>query len=82
MKAVSDTAGSGGLVPTMLIFDVLRGLHFQPHLLPDNFKRMEVLKAARMELESVVVEDLIHKKLRHNVPAAAETELRVDDMAT
>lgn len=80
LKAVNDTAGPNGPVPTMLPSGVLPRLPFSPLPHPGNIHRMESLRTARAEMARTVADERIRQSLRSSVPPAADADLRMGDL--
>lgn len=79
IKAVNDTAGPNGLVPTLLVFGVLPRLPIHPRDLPDQRDRMQAMQVARAEMARITARARVHVALNRNVPAAADTDIRILD---
>jgi hypothetical protein len=73
MKAMNDTLGPEGLVPSLLIFGTLPQI---PTVLPKMFalqkQRMQDMCDARLEYQRIVAQMRINLAIRRNVPPAAD----------
>lgn len=70
-KAMNDTTGPSGLVPSLLVFGVMpRLLIVNPRLL-DQVARMKALTTARTEMNTIVAELRVRQALRARIPTAA-----------
>lgn len=79
IKAVNDTAGPAGLVPTLLVFGVMPRLPIHPKDLPEQRDRMQAMQSARTEMTKIVAKTRVHVALSKNVPAAADAAIRILD---
>jgi hypothetical protein len=70
IKALNDTAGPNGLVPSLLLFGTYPRLPDQQHF--DNRARTAMLKSAREEYETIQAKQRVNLALNRNVPAAAQ----------
>jgi hypothetical protein len=71
VKAMNDTIGKNGLVPSLLVFGVIpRYLAIHTEL-PNQKVKMEVIAAAQMEMNSIFAERRIATALVKNIPSAA-----------
>ena len=79
VKAMNDTGGYNGLVPTLLVFGALPRNLVTPIDLLAKVKRMRAMKLARKELSKAVAKERVSMALPMNVPSATLTdELRND----
>lgn len=78
-KAVNDTIGINGLVPSYLVFGIMPRFPTLPSRLPQQRRRMQILREARAEYERAIAELRIATVLRHNIPTAADRMYRVGD---
>lgn len=67
VKAVNDTAGPNGLVPTLLVFGVLPRALVTPPDLPQQKQRMEAMQCARDEMAKSISQRRINTALGSNV---------------
>ena len=72
-KALNDTAGPNGLVPTLLVFGVLPRIPFAPAELPTQVQRMKAMVAARSEMSTLVARSKLKLALKSNALGAAST---------
>jgi hypothetical protein len=72
VKAINDTMGTNGLVPSLLVFGVVP--RFPPMIidLPKQRDRMAAHAAAQMEMSAIVSENRITAALTHNVPSSVD----------
>ena len=75
LKAMNDTAGYHGLVPTLLVFGAMPRIPIIPMDLPAQMNRMKAMESARKEMASVMGKERISKAVRMNVPSAADTDI-------
>ena len=79
VKAMNDTMGPEGLVPSMLVFGVLPRFPVSTIDLPNQVDRMNALKSARAEMETIACELKLAQALRSKLPPAADYQLSVGD---
>jgi transposase InsO family protein len=79
VKAMNDTVGENGLVPSLLVFGVIPRYPALNTELPNQKVRMEVIAAAQMEMNSIIAERRIATALAKNIPSAAEHGYAVED---
>lgn len=79
VRAMNDTAGSNGLVPTMLVFGVLPRIPIIPIKLPDQVNRLKLMRDARKEMSQLIAKSKLTKALKMNVPSAAHKDLKIGD---
>lgn len=72
VKAMNDTIGENGLVPTRLVFGVIPRVPIISTELPTQIERMEILPAAQAEMISIVAERKIMTALTRDIPPAAD----------
>ncbi len=73
VKAMNDTMGPNGLVPSLLVFGVLPRFPAVSTNLPNQEDRMKALEIARSEMEAFVAEARVRTALNSNIPATATT---------
>ena len=71
VKAMNDTIGLNGLVPSLLVFGIIPRFPIIASELPQQAARMKALAEARAEYEAIVAELRITAAMKHAVPAAA-----------
>ena len=71
LKAINDTIGEQGLVPSSLVFVTVPRFPIMNTELPKQEERMEALKKAQAEMNSIVAERRVKRALLHRVPNAA-----------
>ena len=77
VKAMNDTAGYHGLVPTLLVFGVMPQIPITPVDLPNQMVRMRAMARTRKEMSCVIAKEKISKALRMNVPTAALNDIAI-----
>lgn len=75
MKAVNDTAGPNGLVPTLLVFGVFPRSLITTLDLPKQKERMAAMQAARDEMSRIISQRRISTAPRSNVPAGTSSNV-------
>ena len=76
LKAMNDTMGENGLVPSLLTFGVIPRFPILNTELPTQQERLEALKKAQAEMNSIVAERRIKRALLHKVPNASNYVFR------
>lgn len=77
IKVLNDTAGPHGLVPTLLVFEVMPRTPVTPLNLPDQIKRMEAMEKARSELSAITADDKVKRAPLSTVPTAASSDIKI-----
>lgn len=72
VKAMNDTMGENGLVPSRLVFGMIPRFPIINTDLPTQKERMEALKTAQAEMNSIVAERRVVEALTRNIPPAAD----------
>lgn len=75
VKALNNTAGPNGLVPTLLVFGIIPRLPVRPVMLPVQLQCIIAMDEGRMELVRKIAQDQVRKALKNNGPNAAMTDL-------
>ncbi|CDF36767.1 unnamed protein product [Chondrus crispus] len=75
LKAMNDTAGYHGLVPTLLVFGAMPRIPIVPMDLPAQMNRMKAMESARKEMASVMAKERLSRAVRMNVPSAADKDI-------
>lgn len=70
-NALNDTMGPNGLVPTLVVYEILRRLTTASPQIADQQLRMRALEIARREMETVVTHLRITQEMSSRVPFAA-----------
>lgn len=73
---MNQTAGTHGLVPSLLVFGELPRLPVAPSALPSQQERMMAVHTARATLLQHLVRTRVLRALRSRVPAAADADMR------
>jgi hypothetical protein len=71
-KALNDTMGENGLVPSLLIFGIIPRFPILATDLPEQRERMRILAAAQVEYNTVVAERRILEALKSRVSDSAD----------
>lgn len=77
VKAMNDSAGPHGLVPTLLVFGVMPRIPIAPADLPEQVARMKAMISARSEMTAVMAKSKLSTVLRSNIPAAALSDITI-----
>ena len=80
VKALNDTMGPEGLVPSLLVFGVLPRFPAVNTELPDQVERMEALKEARAEAATITAQLRVRKAMLAKVPRDVDLVLKRGDM--
>jgi len=70
VKAINDSAGPHGLVPSLLVFGVLPRMPHAPSEFPNHDERMKTMQTARNEYEAIIASSRVNKALSKKVPTA------------
>ena len=79
IRAMNDTSGPNGLVPTLLVFGVLPRIPIIPSSLPNQSTRLQIMMKARKEMSPVIAKSALSRAMRMNVPSAANKVFRTGD---
>jgi transposase InsO family protein len=79
VKSINDTIGTNGLVPSLLVLDVVPRFPPMSIDLPKQRDRMAALAAAQMEMSAIVSENRIIAALNHNVPSSVDRTYEVGE---
>jgi len=79
VKAMNDTINEKGLVPSRLVFGILPRFPILNSNLPNQKERLEIIKTAQAEMNSIVAERKIMTALSKNVPAAADRTYKLGE---
>lgn len=79
VKAMNDTMGPTGLVPSLLVFGMLPRFPAVQTNLPNQCDGMHALLMAKTEMEGIVAEQRLKTALSNNVPLASKTEYKSGD---
>lgn len=80
VKALNDTMGPEGLVPSLLVFGVLPRFPSVNTELPDQIARMEALGKARAEAATITAQLRVRKAMLSKVPRNVDLVLQRGDM--
>jgi hypothetical protein len=78
-KALNDTMGENGLVPSLLVFGIVPRFPILSSNLPEQQERMRVLAAAQAEYNSIVAERRKEEILKSRVPGEADRVYKVGE---
>lgn len=70
VKALNDTAGSRGLVPSLLVFGTITSLGNTESNLTDQQERIKAMYRAWNEAGSIIAEQRIRTSLQANIPTS------------
>lgn len=80
VKALNDTAGHNGLVPSLLVFRSIPSMGNTEADLPDQNDRFRAMLDARMEASTITAEKRIRIALKSNAPPSAKYTLRTGQL--
>ena len=75
VKAINDTLGPEGFVPSSLVFGEFPTIHTDSERRasrPTTAERASVVESARTEMEKIMAELRIRRSLHHSVPPASD----------
>ena len=72
VKAMNDTAGPDGLIPTLLVFGALPRVPGLSSESPTQKERLRALETARSEFRKIIAENRLDKALQKKPPPAAD----------
>ena len=78
-KAMNDTVGPEGLVPSLLAFGVIPRVSTATSKLPDQAARLSMMQIARDEMESITARLRLKTVLRARLPTATHAILTEGD---
>ena len=73
-KAMNDTIGENGLVPSRLVFGIIPRYPILNTDLPNQKERMEAIKLAQSEMNSIIAERRVLAALTKKIPPAADRQ--------
>lgn len=80
VKAMNDTLGPEGFVPSALFFYPSTHVFEEPRSTkPTLHQRAQLAKVIRSEMEQLMAALCVQRALRHNVPPAADNSFEVGD---
>jgi hypothetical protein len=79
VKAINDTMGTHGLVPSLLVVGVVPRFPPMSIDLPKQHDRMAALAAAQMEMSAIVSENRITAALVHKIPSSVDRTYEVGE---
>ena len=78
-KAINDTMGPNGLVPSLLVFGVLPAFPCPNTKMPNQVERFAALRTAKAEMEKIVAETRIKRALKSKLPPATKFLIKPGD---
>lgn len=79
IKAMNDTMGENGLVPSRLVFGIIPRFPILNHNLPTQRERLQALKLAQAEMNSIVAERRVLAALNKSIPSAADRNYKLGE---
>lgn len=79
MKAINDTMGTNGLVPSFLVFGTITSFPAPPLPQTTQEERLSALHMACSKVETIVAENGIITTLRSKLPPATKYLMRPSD---
>lgn len=79
VKAMNDTMGPEGLVPSMLVFGTLPRLSPHSTTLPNHVDRMHAMEVARLEMTNITAKIKLQRALRSKLPPATKYLVNTGD---
>jgi hypothetical protein len=79
VKAMNDTIGENGLVPSLLVFGMIPRFPILTSEIPHQQERMRILQVAQAEMNSIAAERRIVQASKSAVPAAADRVYQVGE---
>ena len=79
VKAMNDTIGEKGLVPSLLAFGITPRFPIISTDLPTQSERMRLLATAQMEMNAIVAERRVQAALTRQIPPAADRVYQLGD---
>ena len=79
IKAINDTIGPNGLVPSLLVFGVLPSLPSPNSRSSEQQERFQALRAAKAEMETIIAESRIRRALHSKLPPATRYLIKPGD---
>ena len=79
VKAMNDTIGEKGLVPSFLAFGTTPRFPIISTEPPSEAERMKLLTSAQIEMNAIVVERRIQAALTRQIPPAADRIYQIGD---
>lgn len=76
VKALNDTAGLKGLVPSLLVFGTILSLGSKGVDMTDQGTRFKAMHVARNEATKIIAEQRMRRALQTNTPPSANYQLR------
>lgn len=76
VKALNDTSGPKGLVPSLLVFGTIPSIGSSNANLPDQEQRFKAMRAAREEAATIFAEQRIRIALKSNAPPSSKYMLK------
>jgi len=77
VKAMNDTMGPEGIVPTLLVYGIMPHVQATKGTLPNQKERMKAITTSQLEMNTITAELRIRKALLSKVPPSADYILNV-----
>lgn len=78
-NAINDTSDERGLVPSRLVFGILSRFFILNTGLPNQIDRMNAIKTAQAEMNSIVAEQRVLTVLTRNILPAADRTYKLGE---
>ncbi len=79
VKAMNDTIGENGLVPSRLVFGIIPRFPILNSDLPEQKERLEMIKTAQAEMNSIVAERRVLAAVTRDVPPATDRTYKLGE---
>ena len=79
VKAMNDTAGPDGLVPTLLVFGAMPRIPLVPVALPGQVERMKAMEDARAEMSKIMAKSRLRRALKSKVSPATDADISIGE---
>ena len=79
IKAINDTAGPHGLVPSVLVFGSMPAFPLAPKNMHSQAERYKALATARKEMANIVAQRRVNDALRRKFPPATAYHIKSGD---
>ena len=76
---MNDTMGENGLVPSRIVFGIIPRFPILNTELPTQKQRMEIIKSAQAEMNSIVAERRVLAALTRDIPPAADRNYKLGE---
>ncbi len=79
VKAMNDTIGENGLVPSRLVFGIIPRFPILNSDLPNQKERLAIIQMAQAEMNSIVAERRVLAALTRDIPPAADRTYKIGE---